>query len=66
MFDYDRWLESPYTDVSSGCFETECYVCWTDCETCDATGKIDDEYCKDCDGEGRTFEQQDKYEHEAD
>jgi hypothetical protein len=65
MFDYDSWLESPYTDAESGCDE-DCSICWTDCEACEGKGSLEEISCPDCSGEGGTFEQQDKSEHEPD
>jgi DnaJ-class molecular chaperone len=62
MFDYDGWLESPYTD-ESGCDES-CPVCFTECENCNGAGTLDDkEACPDCKGEGGFFDPQSKSEH---
>jgi len=44
MFDYDSWLESPYTDVPEAC-EHECIECCGE-------GSIDGVFCQDCDGQG--------------
>jgi len=53
MFDYDSWLESPYTDVGEPCEHT--------CSECDGEGKFwieeteefsDTEPCNSCNGTG--------------
>jgi hypothetical protein len=63
MFDYDGWLESPYTSESDGCDES-CPVCFTECENCNGAGTLDDkEACPDCKGEGGFFDPQSKSEH---
>jgi hypothetical protein len=52
-FDYDRWLESPYTDVGEPCEHN--------CIECEGQGKLwleaeekfsETEPCPACDGEG--------------
>ena len=66
MFDYDSWLESPYTDQEKGCDE-DCSVCYTECENCNGQATLDNkDACPDCKGEGGFFEQQDSSEHEPD
>jgi hypothetical protein len=63
MFDYDRWLESPYTDQPDGCDEN-CPVCFTECENCNGQGTLDNEAaCEVCKGEGGFLDQQDSSEH---
>lgn len=63
MFDYDAWLESPYTSESDGCDES-CPVCFTECENCNGAGTLDDkEACPDCKGEGGFYDPQSKSEH---
>jgi len=70
MFDYDRWLESPYTDAWE-CDTDDCAVCTFECKECDGKGSIQDpelriniaEKCEACDGEGTYVEQQSKSEH---
>jgi hypothetical protein len=68
MFDYDAWLESPYTSQEDGC-EEDCPVCWTACESCDGAGRIPATFligerdCEDCSGNGGSFEQQSRQEH---
>jgi DnaJ-class molecular chaperone len=53
-FDYDRWLESPYTDASEPCEH--------ECSECEGTGKLwleeterfsDTDLCEVCKGEGK-------------
>jgi len=61
MFDYDGWLESPYTS-ESGCDES-CPVCWNECEACEGEGAVDEVSCPECNGEGGIFDPQSKYEH---
>jgi len=61
-FDYDRWLESPYTDQPDGCDES-CPVCVSDCKVCEGEGKVNEVECEVCNGDGFIFDQQDSSEH---
>lgn len=47
MFDYDSWLESPYTNEKE--------IPQQDCDKCEGTGldETKTEKCDRCDGEGR-------------
>ncbi len=63
MFDYDAWLEAPYTDPEFECND-ECPVCWFECDQCDLTGELDNEKCSKCEGNGGWHEQQSKSEHD--
>ena len=62
MFDYDRWLEGPYTDAENDCGD-DCPVCFTECEPCEGAGSVDEVSCPDCDGEGRFYDPQSNSEH---
>jgi DnaJ-class molecular chaperone len=63
MFDYDAWLEGPYTDQENDCGD-DCPVCYTECENCNGAGTPDNvEACPDCDGEGGFYDPQSKSEH---
>jgi len=72
MFDYDGWLESPYTDEGMNCSEDYCSLCWRECENCNGQGTLDNEVaCPDCNGEGSFYYEQQsesdhRYEYEAD
>lgn len=75
-FDYDRWLESPYTDGWE-CSTDDCPVCTFECDDCDGTGitlMVDDDLtnatvpsakrdCEKCDGNGTFIEYQSKADH---
>lgn len=63
MFDYDAWLEGPYTDAENDCGD-DCPVCFTECENCNGQGSLDNvEACPDCKGEGGFYDPQSKSEH---
>lgn len=62
MFDYDSWLEGPYTDAESNC-DNDCPVCFTECEACEGAGSVDEVSCPDCKGEGGFYDPQSKSEH---
>jgi DnaJ-class molecular chaperone len=66
MFDYDAWLESPYTDSEFICESDDCSTCNELCSNCDATGLDGSEKCSTCDGSGSIREEKGKAEHDQD
>ena len=57
-FDYDRWLESPYTDAEEEIPQQECDLCGGEgldeetrtekCDRCNGSGLVDMDKCDNC------------------